>query len=141
MRVASYITSPQYKQPFASALSPNATAASELSSQVLRTNLFNAKDSIAPVKSYYYGYDGQINNEKSKKRENNIREEIERFDRRLLLMRLTQEFGGRALKIMNAINKNQGNITQEMKREFELYRVMSSKQEDSVLNSMMEEQD
>jgi len=41
---------------------------------VLRTNLFNAKDSIAPVKSYYYGYDGQINNEKSKKRENNIRE-------------------------------------------------------------------
>jgi hypothetical protein len=51
-------------------------------------------------------------------------------------MKLTEEFGGRAVKIMNAINKNEGTLTKEMMHEFELYRVMSSKQEESVLNTM-----
>jgi hypothetical protein len=103
---------------------------------VLRTNLFNHRDKIAPVKNYFYAHDGQIINEKTKKRTKNIRDEIERFDKRLLLMKLTEEFGGRAVKIMNAINKNEGTLTKEMIHEFELYRVMSSKQEESVLNTM-----
>jgi hypothetical protein len=94
-------------------------------------------DKIAPVKNYYYDpRDGQIIKEKMKKRTKNIRDEIDRFDKRLLLMKLTQEFGGRAVKIMNAINKNEGTLTKEMLHEFELYRVMSSKQEESVLNKM-----
>ena len=103
---------------------------------MLRTNLFNPHDKIAPVKSYFYAVDGQILKDKTRRRAKNIRDEIERFDKRLLLMKLTEEFGGRAVKIMNAINKNEGTLTKEMMHEFELYRVMSSKQEESVLNTM-----
>lgn len=108
---------------------------------MLRTNLFNPRDKIAPVENYFYADDGQILKAKMRKRTKNIRDEIERFDKRLLLMKLTEEFGGRAVKIMNAINKNEGTLTKEMLHEFELYRVMSSKQEESVLNTMYQQPD
>jgi len=103
---------------------------------MLRTNLFNQNDIINPVKNYFYGADGQITKENMKNRQKSIRQDIERADKNLIIGKLTQEFGGRAVKIMKAIDRNEGTLTKEMLNEFELYRVKSSNREESVLRTI-----
>jgi hypothetical protein len=103
---------------------------------MLRTNLFNQSDVINPVKNYFYGADGQITKESMKNRQKSIRQDIERAQKNLIIGKLTQEFGGRAVKIMRAIDLNKGTLTKEMLDEFELYRVKSSNRDESVLKTL-----